>query len=356
VRVDPAARVPPGGAFHETLKIKGVEPGGRSVEIVVPVLFGLYVFEGPAEFVLPTTPPGFQVSASFEARITPAVDPLDVRCDKLSGPGGDVPVTLRVEKSAAPGGAPGSGGEPPKEGGAEPPKEGGAEAPAEGGAEPPKEGGAPAGGGPGAPAGGEAPAGGGPAKPPGEGGPAGAPPAAAAPAPPTAVLKVTAELLAGKALAEGEYRGTVTIAGPGDPPLVREIPIRVTIAWAAPEAKVEPASLVLSAKAPGWVEAPWTVALATPFPCEVSMTPEPLVLRGAPDARGAIFKEFDIRLVPEEGWTGDRMEGGKSYRCRFRVYVSPNLGRGTYAGSVAVEIKGQGKATRVVIPVELTVE
>jgi hypothetical protein len=169
-------------------------------------------------------------------------------------------------------------------------------------------------------------------------------------------LKVSVDFIAGKTLAEGEYRGALTIAGPGEPPLVREIPVSVKVAFSAPEMKVDPEKLALSAKGQGWVEASWGITLATPFPCDVAMTPETLVLQGGAEAKGTIFRDFDIRLVPEEGWTGVRMEGGKSYRCRYRVYVSSNLPKGTYLGAVTVDLSGQGKTAKVAVPVELKVE
>jgi hypothetical protein len=123
------------------------------------------------------------------------------------------------------------------------------------------------------------------------------------------------------------------------------------------EMKVEPEKLLVEPEGEGWSELQVQVSLASSFACDFTMTAEDLFLKdGGESAAFVVSKAFDIRLIPEEGWSGDRLECNKTYRFRYRVNVSPNLLPGTYAGGVLLKVTGKTKSAEVRLPVELIVK
>ncbi|GEM_PF-3136532 len=325
--VDPKAHFPPGGDFQEKIRLKATGPDGRSMDLDVPVLFGVFAFEGPETVKTPTAPPGYQIAHAFEFTVTPAVRPVEVRCEKVSGSGRDVRVMIRHEEIETVA--------PPADGNGEDGEETGAEGAEESGEED---------GGEDAETSGQ------------EEGEEGAAEKEPPPPPEPASFRVRIDIPTQRGLPEGTYNGVIEVAGTGEPPLVREIPLEVNMAVPEPEVKIEPEAIEVTAEETGWREVPVELSLASTFAVDFAMQAQNLDLEAASGKKGRVSKTFDVRLVPEEGWRGDRLEHGKRYRFLYRVYVSPNLHRGVYRGGLVMVLSGAAKSSKIRVPVVLTVE
>ncbi|MHC4601036.1 MAG: VWA domain-containing protein [Planctomycetota bacterium] len=320
VSVDPEKKLPPGGDFQDIVLLKAVAPDGRTLEMRVPVIFGIYRFEGPETIQPRTAPPGFQISHTFEFTIAPEVTPVEVYCENITGPGGEVQVMIRSDVSEAPEEGEGEGGGGEGESGSdEEPGEDAGEGTTEGeGEAPTKE--------------------------------------ESLPPPKSVLVRVRLDIPTDGSLAEGRYTGTIIVTGPGEPPLTREIPLEVEMTVPVPEVKIEPEKIVLEPDREGWVETEIELSLVTSFPSDLSIVAEDLFPGEGSAGTGVVSKAYDIRLVPEEGWRGDRLESGRTHKFRYRVYVSPNLLPGSYQGGILMEVAGRRKNAKVRLPVELKVK
>jgi len=345
VTVDPASKMPPGGEFQEAILFKASSSDGRTVEIKVPVIFGVYAFEGPETVKPPAVPPGYQISHSFEVKVAPALAQAEFLCDKVSGPGGEVPVMIRFDdvtpgRNGENGSASGTDG---KESSGD---EDGEEDSGEGDEIIPEEG---------KPEDGEGEGTGEPGEE-GEGEDAEAAPEEPVAPPEPSVYRIRIDVPTKKSLAEGVYKGIITLTGPGEPPLTREIPLELEMTIPTPEVKLEPEKITIDPQEEGWTEIDVQVTLTSAFPCSLQMLAEDLLMQSEDGSRGVISKAFDIRLVPQEGWGGDLVEFDKPYRFRYRIYVSPNLLPGAYTGGVVLDLSGQNKSAKIRLPVELVLK
>jgi plastocyanin len=341
VTLDPTKKMPPGGKFQETLLFTATGPDDREVEITTPVIFGVYQYEGPETVKPKPVPPGFQITHTFEVKVRPAINPVEITCSKIAGPGVELPVMIRSEEIA-----------PPKEEGEESPPEDSGDGDEDGDRREEEDEGEGAGEGEGEGEGEEEGVGEEEGKGEGEEPPEEEP----GPPPPPVVFRIQIAIPTAKTHPEGSYKGRITLSGPGDPPLVREIPLDVEMTVPTPEVKVEPEKIHLEPDAEGWVHQEIGITLTSAFPCDLNLVTEDLFLSGAPGGKGVVSKTFDIRLIPEEGWSGTRLEFQKPCRLRYRVYVSPNLHKGTYEGGILIELTGRAKSTKVRLPVAVVVK
>lgn len=143
-------------------------------------------------------------------------------------------------------------------------------------------------------------------------------------------------------LTPGVYRGALALRvarEPSLPPRAVPLALEVLAPPAAPREVVVEGSW-------GWVSAPIEVAWPAAEPVAVEITPGRLT-----GEAGALEPEFDLRIEPLDGWSGERL-GARPRRFALSLYCSSDLAAGTYTGRVEVRAAADS-APPLVIPVRL---
>lgn len=139
----------------------------------------------------------------------------------------------------------------------------------------------------------------------------------------------------------GRYRGALVVVAEEPRGLrSREVPVEVDV---LPPVRAPQAVAVQGGW--GWVTRPVEVAWPTLDEVELTIAPGPLT---GDDA--TIDPELDIRVVPLDGWSGERLSR-EPRRFALQVFLSSDLPAGVYRG--ALELVAAGHA--LTIPVELEV-
>ncbi len=139
----------------------------------------------------------------------------------------------------------------------------------------------------------------------------------------------------------GFYRGSVVVVVEEPRGLrSREVPVELEVL-----APVRAPSAVTVHGAWGWVSRPIEVAWPTLDEVPVTIAPGPLT---GDDA--TIDPALDIRVVPLDGWSGERLSH-EPRRFALQVFLSSDLPAGVYRGAVELAVDGRA----VSIPVELEV-
>jgi hypothetical protein len=140
----------------------------------------------------------------------------------------------------------------------------------------------------------------------------------------------------------GDYAGALVVIV-DDPRGLRsrEVPVTLKVLPA-----VRPPDPVVVKGAWGWVSRPVEVAWPSADDVAVTIAPGPLA---GDDA--TIDPDLDIRVVPLDGWSGERL-GHEPRRFALQVFLSSDLPAGAYRGAVSVSTS----ARTLSIPVEVEVQ
>lgn len=139
----------------------------------------------------------------------------------------------------------------------------------------------------------------------------------------------------------GPYRGAAVVVVDEPRGLrSRELPVELEVL-----APVRVSEAVTVHGGWGWVSRPIEVAWPTLDEVPVTIAPGPLA-----GDRATIDPELDIRVVPLDGWSGERLSH-EPRRFALQVFLSSDLPAGVYRGAVELAVEGRA----VAIPVEVEV-